>query len=335
MEQWYYAKDGQQQGPIGLEELRGMIASGMLNPTSDLVWNANMTDWLPAAQIPVLTGAAPAPATGAPDLEPAQPFAYPTATGPIAEVIPGSEPIIATACVKRAWDLTLKNIGPLLAVMVIYIAISFAISLVAGFVGAAMGIPAASSPGASPYAPGIDPPPELFAFTIVSNVISSLVSVFLLLGATRIGLNVVSGKPFSVGMLFGQGRLVLRAFFAQILFAIVVGIGFILLIFPGVYLMLRYGQYMVAMVDKDMGIMDSFAYSSRITENNKGNIFVLVLFSILIALAGCLALILGLLFAYPMILIMFLVAYRWMQYGGRAVLDDPMTGQPLLANSPD
>jgi uncharacterized membrane protein len=174
-----------------------------------------------------------------------------------------------------------------------------------------------------------------FVMVLVLNIISNLITLFLTLGGLQISLNVVSGKPFSVGMLFGQGDKMVRAFFAQILFAIMVVAGLILLIVPGIYLALRYGQFMTAIVDKDMGIMDSFKYSSQLTENNRLNLLVIWLFSILIFIAGCLALIVGLLFAYPMMALMWVIAYRWMQYGGRAVLDDPTTQKPILSELPD
>ena len=45
--------------------------------------------------------------------------------------------------------------------------------------------------------------------------------------------------------------------------------------------------------------------------------------------------IVGLLFAFPMMFLAWTVAYRWMQYGGRAVMDDPIGKQPLLASLPD
>ncbi len=330
MDQWYYAKGGQQAGPIGLEALRGLVQNGTIDPAKDLVWNPDMTEWVPASQVSVLSGVAPAMDMSS--LEPSQPFAYPISTGAVEEVIPGSEPIIPTACVKRAWDLTVKHIAPLLAVVVIYVAIVIAMSVVFGLVGTAMGIPSAS-PGTP--APANEMTGSQIAFTLVSNLVSNVVSVFLMLGFTRIALNIVSGKQVAVGMLFGQGDKVLRAFFAGILFGLMVAVGFLLLIFPGIYLLLRYGQYMNAIVDKDMGIMDSFAYSARLTENNRLNVFVIVLFSILIMIAGFLACFVGLLFAYPMIGVLWAVAYRWMQYGGRAVLDDPATGQPVLASAPD
>ncbi|MBC7979136.1 MAG: hypothetical protein H7Y36_01065, partial [Armatimonadetes bacterium] len=250
-------------------------------------------------------------------------------TGPVVEIGPGSEPIIATACVKRAFDLTVKNIGPLVLVVIIYVMITIAVSVAITVAGWMLGF--TNSPFTPPSA-GTTATPEYIAFMIGSNLVSIFVSVFLLIGAIRIGLNIVSGKPFSIGMLFGGGRLLIRAFFAYLVYLIMVLVGFALLIFPGIYLALRYSQYLSAIVDKDMGIMEAFAYSSRLTEKNKVNLFVIGLFTIAIAFAGCLALGVGLLFAYPMIWLAWIVAYRWMQYGGRAVLDDPITQKPMLAN---
>jgi len=337
MEQWHYTKNGEQHGPVSIEDLRSLIGSGGINPATDLVWNPSMTDWCPAAEIPVLMGATPSPATTG--LEPTQPFAYPTATGAFEEITPGSEPIIPTACVKRAFDLTVKHIGPLLLVAIIFLAITMGLAFLLGIIGTTLGIPMSSSGSASTSSydsASSVPSPELaIAYQVISEIISGLVSAFLTLGATRIGLNVVSGRPFSVDMLFGQGDKVIRAFFANILFVLMIAIGFLLLIFPGIYLLLRYGLYMTAIVDKNMSIMDAFSYSSRLTENNKVNLFVVFLLTVCVVIAGCAALLVGLLFAYPMIMLMWIIAYRWMQYGGRAVMDDPTTGQPLLAQAPE
>jgi uncharacterized membrane protein len=107
-------------------------------------------------------------------------------------------------------------------------------------------------------------------------------------------------------------------------------VGLVLFIVPGIYIMLRYGQYMTAIVDRNMGVMESLSYSSSITENNRMNLFVLILMTIAIAIAGCLALVVGLIFAYPVIWLSWAVAYRWMQYGHRAAMDHPGTQTPML-----
>lgn len=108
-------------------------------------------------------------------------------------------------------------------------------------------------------------------------------------------------------------------------------VGLILFIFPGIYLALRFGLAQSAIVDKNMGVFEAFKYSAQITKNNRLELFFIILFMIGVTIAGCIALIVGLLFAYPLMLLMWIVAYRWLQYGGRAILDDPMTGTPMLA----
>ncbi|MEE2757472.1 MAG: GYF domain-containing protein [Myxococcota bacterium] len=48
--EWYAAPDGQQVGPVPLERIRAMIRSGILTAES-VVWNENLSDWTPAAEI--------------------------------------------------------------------------------------------------------------------------------------------------------------------------------------------------------------------------------------------------------------------------------------------
>ena len=61
-ENWYYSENGQQRGPVGLEEMRGLTLSGRIRP-GDLVWNATMPNWVAAQSIGQLWAA---PAGGAP-----------------------------------------------------------------------------------------------------------------------------------------------------------------------------------------------------------------------------------------------------------------------------
>ena len=44
---WYYLKSGRQRGPMDAGDLRGLLQSGAL-PPSTLVWTASQKDWLPA-----------------------------------------------------------------------------------------------------------------------------------------------------------------------------------------------------------------------------------------------------------------------------------------------
>lgn len=334
MTQWYYAKGGQQHGPVPAEELMALLRSGGLDPAKDLVWNPSMPDWLPASQVLELSGGPPPAAYGN------QPFAYPTASGDLTDIPPGSEPLIPTACVKRAFDLTVRHIGPILLVTILYLVIGFGVSFLLAALDSAMGW--------KPITFNFTEPANMPTTTTMefrfgtnsdlspqSTIIQTVISVFLMLGLTRVGLNIVSGKPFDVGMLFCGGKWLLKGLVAHLLFMVMLAVGFILLIVPGIIVLLRFGMYQSAIVDRNMGIISSLQYSWELTKGNGLNLFVILLFSILIFFAGCIALLVGLLFAFPMMWLMWIVAYRWMQFGGRAVMDDPMTQQPLLAALPD
>jgi GYF domain 2 len=58
--EWYYADEGQQQGPISFEQLKERAAAGLLRP-ADLVWRQGLEDWLPASTQPGLFTSSPAP----------------------------------------------------------------------------------------------------------------------------------------------------------------------------------------------------------------------------------------------------------------------------------
>jgi len=75
-DEWYYAENGQQRGPVPVTALREMAANGILKPT-DLVWTEGMSQWAPASatrgifrpppQAPIRV---PARSTPQPQLEP-------------------------------------------------------------------------------------------------------------------------------------------------------------------------------------------------------------------------------------------------------------------------
>src|SRR4051812_1167520 len=74
MADWYYAKNGQQQGPVNSAQLKQMASAGQIGP-DDLVFREGGTQWVAASTVAGLQfggGAAPpppspvAPSRGAP-----------------------------------------------------------------------------------------------------------------------------------------------------------------------------------------------------------------------------------------------------------------------------
>jgi uncharacterized RDD family membrane protein YckC len=62
VKEWLYVKQGKQFGPLTLEELRALAASGGLD-RADLVWKQGMTTWTQAGSVEGIFPADPAPAS--------------------------------------------------------------------------------------------------------------------------------------------------------------------------------------------------------------------------------------------------------------------------------
>ncbi|MDP3515323.1 MAG: DUF4339 domain-containing protein [Sulfuritalea sp.] len=55
MSTWYYCRNGQQNGPVSLDELKGLIARGELDG-STFVWQVGMSEWVKVRRHPQLAG---------------------------------------------------------------------------------------------------------------------------------------------------------------------------------------------------------------------------------------------------------------------------------------
>ena len=323
MTAWYYAKDGQQNGPVSTDEILRLFGTSTIGP-KDLVWREGMVEWKPAGEVPELAAKPPAPpvATGAASAPAAvDPYRPPAVSwnelavspeAPGDEIVPGSQPLEIGPCISRAWDLMKLHFGTLIAVLVICFGIGLAFSFLTNIPVAMMQTGASRSELAHPSE-------AVRAYTALATIARQILELFLGLGAARIGLNIVSGKPVDIAMLFGEGRKLGSAILATILYVLMVMGGLVLLVVPGIYIALRFGQYKNAIVDKDLGAIDALKYSAKITQGNVLNLFGFGIVCFLIIIAGLLALVVGLIVAIPVTFLASFVAYRWLQYGRASI----------------
>ena len=349
MSEWFYAHNGEQKGPVSKDELANLAQAGAFNPETDLVWKEGMADWKIAAEIPELNPSsteastplqtptmAARPTTNNDPYQPPAASNYqapsPTLSDDLPEIEPGTSPLGITECISRSFELLKRYFGIIFVAWIIFIAINFGVGVVVELIDGALAASATSNSGFdtnsfsdpnSPFFAGehsLSPGAQLVSILI--NVISNVISLFLTLGMTRLALNLMSGQAAEIGMIFGEGSKLLRAFFASILYALIVFIGLLLLIVPGIYWGIKYSQYQTAIVDKDMSIWESFQYSADLTQNNKWALLGLGILTFLINLGGLIVLCIGLIFTIPLTWLAWLLAYRWLKHG-QAGMEDP------------
>ena len=341
MSQWYYSHDGEQKGPVPVSELERLVSTGEFDPEKDLVWREGMPDWKQASTVSdlglnlALKPGDPPDGSFAPQSGDFNPYAAPQVDADMknpndvinrVEISPGSQPIEISQIYSRAFDLLKRNLGMILAIAVIYIGISLALSIVLGIFDEVTGhVPATVQDiGIGTGDPDLDESLSqlLDQGSFTSRVISGIVDLFLSLGILRIALNIIDGRAFTIGSLFSEGRKILKVFLAGLLYGVITFIGLLLFVVPGVYLAIRFGYYKQAIVDRDLGVIEALSYSGAITANNKWRIFLLGILHFLTLLAGLLAFIVGLLFALPLMILVWTLSYRWMQYGSIVVNDE-------------
>lgn len=144
------------------------------------------------------------------------------------------------------------------------------------------------------------------------NIVCWLVGSAVGLGMTTIALAALDKKPLAIGMLVSNMQRFGSYFGATVLVSVIVGLGTILFIIPGVILGVRLMFWPFFMVDKNMSTMDAIKASWRMTSGRFFDAFLFVLACIGLAILGAIPLFLGLLVVVPVILLATAQFYRSM-----------------------
>lgn len=327
MSTWYYAIGKQQNGPISLDEIRRLVASGTIRPEG-LVWREGMSQWQPVSEVSELAGTLaattpppiPSSSTGRDTLNPYQSPVSAAAESVRSgeEIVPGSQQIDIGACLTKVFELTKRHFWQLVLVGFVYLVLSAFIEVAAELLGTPLQVRRVDTEG-------FNAPPMAIVGFLVLLVMKQLISLFLSLGMARIALNLITGKEASLPLLFGEGGKVVQCAIATVLYLAMIVVGACLLILPGIYLALRFGQYQTAILDKDMKALDALHHSFRLTQGNALNLFAIALISLVIVIAGALMLLVGLFIAVPMTVLLSVITYSWLTHGS-AVLTDGYKG---------
>lgn len=120
---------------------------------------------------------------------------------------------------------------------------------------------------------------DLFTVTVhgvIICLVAAIVSTMISLGYTIYTLRVSRGEECTLWTLFEGFEHFLKYLILSIVYGIIIILGFILLIVPGVILTLMFSQVAFIMLDNpDMGVFDIIKESARLMKGHKGQLFVL------------------------------------------------------------
>lgn len=124
---------------------------------------------------------------------------------------------------------------------------------------------------------------------IISQGYEIFVATPISMGLTWVFLKAARSEHFTLSDIFGAfSRNYLHAVGAGVLQSILVGIGLLLLIVPGLYLIVKFSFVEYLIVDRKMGMIEAMKESWHMTDGREGTLFALMGMSILIGLGGLL-----------------------------------------------
>ncbi len=147
------------------------------------------------------------------------------------------------------------------------------------------------------------------ALGVAASILIALVDLFVGVGFTIITLKLAKGESASYSDVMPKLGLVWRYLVANILSGLLIVIGFILLIVPGIYLMLRYSMVRYSILD-GAGITDSLRRSAHMTVGAKWHLLGFFIVLILLNILGAILLLVGLLVTIPVTMIAYAHVYQ-------------------------
>lgn len=220
--------------------------------------------------------------------------------GSIPKALAGDYQVAIGDTLSEAWAKTKGNKGTVWLGVLLYCVAYIGISVVATLItGQSFTNPEANAGFAA----------------IISNVIIAAASAPLGAGMMMIGVKIARDEQVSGTEVFAHFDKILPLAVAIVLMYVLVALGFLLLIIPGIYLAIGYIMILPLIVDKNLGPWQALELSRKAVTKHWFPVFGFMIVMGLLYFAGFLALVIGLIWAIPTLSIAYGILYRNM-FGG-------------------
>jgi hypothetical protein len=227
--------------------------------------------------------------------------------------------------ISRSWTIYKDQLAVVLGAFVVQIGIGIVLAIgiyaILGVTAFAMLGPGGMGGGAG--GPRFNPAQMPIFINVVALIITPLIvaiNAYFDAGMHVLLLKVARGERAEIGDLFSAGRFYWRAFLVNLVFAVPGLIGNLMdmAISPGGSLLGVVGQLLLllffwpcvyVLVDRDVGVGEAFSQARTLAALNYGPTVLLALFMLLLGVVGFMACCIGWIFAFPLGMLTFGVAY--------------------------
>ncbi len=141
-------------------------------------------------------------------------------------------------------------------------------------------------------------------FTLARSGISIIGQMLFL----KLGFNIHYERRNEPGIYVGADTW-LKLFGASIMYGLLIFVGFLLLIIPGIYFWIKYTLHPYAIIDQEAGVFESFSESGSLAKGNWWKLFLLSILTGLLSISGILLLGIGVFFTGALAQLVWMHAY--------------------------
>jgi len=194
---------------------------------------------------------------------------------------------VISEALQFGWDTTKSNIGFFIGLLIVAGLIQYIPDIVAEIIEA-------------------DAPD----MSLIIRIASFVLSMIIVMGVIKICLRFCDGAKGEFSDLFSCYPLFFKYLVGSILYGLIVVVGLILLIIPGIVWAIKFYFFDYLIVDKGLGPVDALEKSSEITRGVKWDLFAFGILLVIINMLGFLCLVVGLFVTIPVTMVAIAFAYR-------------------------
>jgi hypothetical protein len=292
--------DQKEYGPVTAEQLRQWVLDGRANAQT-LIQPEGSTDWQPLSAFPELNPAAaplgvsstlPPFSSGAPTAEPA----------PVEEILGRDYSLDIGDCLTRSWDLVKNNFWPVVGVSTLVVFLSAVVNQLFGLF---------TRPAVQQMVAEHRILPGGILVILGVGIVSTPFYTVLFGGLFKYYLKLIRGEGAAVGDAFsGFGPALGQLVLLGLVQGILIDLGLLLCIIPGIYLSVSWYFAMPLVIDRNLGFWEAMELSRKVVFKHWFLIFAFLLVNGLVSVCGGIACCIGILVSMPIGFVALMYAYE-------------------------
>jgi hypothetical protein len=289
--------DQKEYGPISADQVRVWIAEGRANANTQARLEG-ATTWQPLSAFPefaMALGLSPAPT-------PIQVAAQPTVLAPLEQVLNEDYSLDIGACLTRGWELLKENFWPTVGASTLIVVLTVIINQVIGLFTRPLVERMIEERRISIHA---------ILIIVVVGFVSAPIYTVLYAGLFKYFIKLIRRETASIGDAFsGFGPSILQLILLGWVQGILVNLGFLFCVIPGIYLFVSWYFAIPLIIDRGIGFWEAMEFSRKMVSKHWFVVFGLILVAGLLSIVGVIACCIGVLASLPFGLAALMYAYE-------------------------